>query len=111
MSTVYRCESCGGVGRIEARRIGGRIVRPERVCATCEGRGQLDGVEALTLLVQSSLAALRCFCAEIRPVYLEQAETICDERALAYWRRVCAYIERAAPEHAWRCEQMAEVAS
>lgn len=90
----YRCESCGGVGRIDARVIGGRVVRAERVCAGCEGHGRITAIEALTLLVESSQAAVRCLCAEIRPAYLEQAETLRDERALAYWRRVLALIER-----------------
>lgn len=107
----YRCETCGGIGRAEALVIGGRIVRPARVCSTCEGRGRLTAHEALTLLVQSSLLNLRCLTTEIRPAYLEQAEQLRDERALSYWRRVCAYVERTAPVYAWRCAQMAEVQS
>jgi hypothetical protein len=107
----YRCESCGGVGRSEPLVLGGRVVRKERVCPTCEGRKTLTGHEALTLLVQSSLVNLRCFTTGFRPAYLEQAEQLRDERALNYWARVCAYIERTAPLHAWRCAQMAEVQS
>jgi hypothetical protein len=107
----YRCESCGGAGRAEPLVIGGRVVRPARTCATCEARGTLTAHEALTLLVQSSLTALRCLTTEFRPAYLEQAEALRDERALSYWRRATAYIERTAPVYAWRCAQLAEVAS
>jgi hypothetical protein len=105
----YRCESCGGVGRAEALVIGGRIVRPARVCSTCEGRGALAKHEALTLLVQSSLLNVRCFTVDTRPAYLEQAEALRDERALSYWRRVVAYVERTAPVYAWHLAQTAEV--